>query len=93
MWRRTKRGKRWRRALATALLACLTALPAFAGSFETLLARVDEGLKTNPSGVPEHNLKACRSMRDMAVKLYSMGRPTRAERRLKMCVKLLDLRR
>lgn len=76
-----------------ALLLLTWAPPAVAAeSFEQQVARIDEALKTNPSGVTDQALSACRSMRDMAVKLYRMGHAERAERRLKMCHKLLELR-
>lgn len=87
---RSRGWKRWAALLAGAV-ALLLAAPAAADRFEQLVAQIDQALATNPAGVPEHNLKACKSMRDMAVKLYRMGKPERAERRLKMCRKLLEI--
>ena len=87
-------GSRWRR-LGT---VCLTALlllgagDAPQSPFERALAQIDHALETNPSGVSDQAIRACKGMRDMAVKLYRAGHPTRAERRLKMCRKLLELR-
>jgi hypothetical protein len=73
-------------------LLLLGAGPAAQTPFELALARIDHALQTNPSGVSNQALTACKGMRDMAVKLYRAGYPDRAERRLKMCEKLLQLR-
>lgn len=84
----------WRRLGAV----CLTALLLLGAGdapktpFERAVAQIDHALETNPSGVSQQALRACKSMRDMAEKLYRAGHPTRAERRLKMCRKLLELR-
>ena len=79
-------------ALGLAALLLFSPAPVAADAFEKQLAIIDQALETNPSGVTQQALDACKTMRDMAVKLYRMGKPTRAERRLKMCRKLLELR-
>jgi hypothetical protein len=85
---------RWRSAAVAvaALLLLVSATPVAADSFEKQIAQIDHALETNPSGVTQQALDACKSMRDMAVKLYKLGKPDRAERRLKMCRRLLELR-
>lgn len=76
---------------AFAVLALLTAAPAVAGDYHQDLPVVNHALEKNPSQVPEEAVDACRPMRDMAVKLYKMGKKARAERRLEMCKKLLKV--
>lgn len=93
--RAPRNGRRsWRRAVAAAVVLpfLLAPAPAAAGNFEKYLEQIDRAIAENPKGVSQQNLDACKSMRDMAVKLYKMGRLERAERRLKMCEKLLELR-
>ena len=87
-------GTGWRRLSAVCLagLLLLGAGDPPQTPFERAVAQIDQALETNPSGVSEQALRACKSMRDMAVKLYRAGHPTRAERRIKMCRKLLELR-
>jgi hypothetical protein len=79
------------------LVACCSALgmlspaPASAQGYHKMLAMVDQALESNPSQVPEQSVKSCKTSRDMAVKLYKMGKPARAERRLKHCMQLLKI--
>jgi hypothetical protein len=83
------------KAMLVALAALglvLTAAPAVqADGFDNALAEVDAALESNPYGVPEDNLKTCRSMRKTAVLLKKMGHYERAFRRLKSCRKLLGI--
>jgi hypothetical protein len=78
-----------------AFVACLAAIgllapaPASAQNYQQMLAMVDQALESNPSQVPDQSVKSCKTSRDMAVKLYKMGKPARAERRLKHCMQLL----
>ncbi len=82
-----------RRLVAALLLGLFAAVavPALAETFEEIVARIDAALEDPPPGVTEESLKSCRSMRNTAVKLYRMGMAARAERRLRMCLKLLRL--
>ena len=84
--------KRWTWVIvAVTALSLVAALPAVAGEYHRDLALVNNGLETNPSGVPEDAVDACKPMRDMAITLYKMGKKDRAERRLEMCKKLLKI--
>jgi len=73
--------------LVTAVFGALIALanPALSSSFNEDLERVDEALKHNPSGVLRQSLESCLSARNSAVKLYSMGMTTQAQRSLQYC--------
>jgi len=89
----------WKVSLKNAamLVACFAAIgmlapaPASAQNYHQMLAMVDQALESNPSQVPDQSIKSCKTSRDMAVKLYKMGKPTRAERRLKHCMQLLKI--
>jgi len=67
--------------------------PAFSTTFNEDLERVDEALKTNPSGVLRQSLESCLSQRNEAVMLYKMGMGIRAQRALKYCFDSLQIPR
>jgi len=73
-----------------ALLAAPTAL-AEEMDFTDALARVDEGLRTNPAGVPQPVLEACRNRRNFAIKQMAARQGSRAERSLRYCFDLLKI--
>ncbi len=49
------------------------------------IERIDEALRTNPSGVLYQSLESCRNQRKQAISLYQMGMDARARRALKYC--------
>jgi len=59
--------------------------PALSSTFDEDLKRVDEALKTNPSGVLRQSLQSCLNQRNSAVGLYRAGMRTQAERSLRYC--------
>jgi len=83
--------KTWVRAIAIVAASLFLVGESAAGNFKRDLAIIDQALENNPRQVPGEALDACRPMRDMAVKLYKMKRYERAERRIKMCKKLLEI--
>jgi hypothetical protein len=74
-----------------AAIGMLAPAPASAQNYHQMLAMVDQALESNPSQVPAQSIKSCQTSRNMAVKLYKMGKPARAERRLKHCMQLLKI--
>jgi len=60
-------------------------------AFDTKLARVDQGLRTNPSRVPYPVVDSCRSRRKLAVRLFDIGQRERAERRLDFCIRTMRI--
>lgn len=74
-------------------LAMLLGSPASADddqqSFEDALARVDDGLKTNPAGVPRPVLESCRNRRNFALKQARARQTARAKRSLRFCFDVL----
>jgi cytochrome c553 len=62
-----------------------------AADFEENLSRVDRALEENPSHVLPQVLQACAYRRNDAVRLYRLGYPERAQRRLKACVQALKI--
>ncbi len=83
--------KTWARAIAIVAASLFLVGESAAGNFRRDLAIIDQALENNPRQVLMEAVDACRPMRDMAVKLYKMKRYDRAERRLKMCKKLLKI--
>jgi len=81
----------WTLAALTAAVVFLCPMAATAGDFRSDLARVDKTLTTNPSRASLAAREACRSRRDFAVRLFDMGYPNRAERRLAYCFDVLDI--
>ena len=59
--------------------------------FDATLDRVDEALRENPGHVQVHALDSCLSRRNLAVRLFQIGEPVRAMRRLDYCVKMLQI--
>jgi cytochrome c553 len=59
--------------------------PALSSTFEEDLKRVDEALKTNPSGALRQSLESCLNQRNSAVQLYRAGMRTQAQRSLRYC--------
>ena len=84
-----------RRALIAVVvaIAALVAAPhaPLAADFTEILARVDYGLRKNPSRVSQLALESCRKRRDFAAKLYESRELARAERSLKFCFGLLKI--
>ena len=81
-------------ASAFAGLLCtlvLASAAAAASQFEDELARVDTGLRTNPSRVLVEALNSCMARREFAIRQYNMGDETRARRSLKSCFTMLKL--
>jgi cytochrome c553 len=78
-----------RRALIAAIvaIAALVAAPhaPLAADFTETLARVDYGLRKNPSRVSQLALDSCRKRRDFAIKLFEARDLARADRTLKLC--------
>jgi cytochrome c553 len=78
-------------------LLLLVALAAFADdeelgtTFNEDLARVDNALRTNPSGVLIQSLKSCQKQRNFAVTLYRSGMWAQAQRSLKYCFATLRI--
>ena len=93
----SKAGLRTRLGRSVVIVACFAAVgiaapaPASAQNYQQMLAMVDQALESNPSQVPQQSIDSCKTSRDMAVKLYKMRKPTRAERRLKHCMQLLKI--
>ena len=54
-------------------------------TFNADLKRVDEALRTNPSGVLRQSLESCLKQRNSAVELHRMGMATQAQRSLHYC--------
>ena len=84
--------KSW--TLAVAVLSAflfLSTAPLAAGNFEKDLALIDHALANNPDRLPNAALDACKTMRDVAVKLYKAGKRAPAERRLRTCKRLLKI--
>jgi cytochrome c553 len=59
--------------------------------FEEELARLDEGLKTNPSRVLPQAVDSCLTRRHFAIEQFNSGQHTRAARSLKACFRLLKI--
>lgn len=90
--RETPVQRRWGVVIAVHVLVLLTSVAALADeSFEEKLARVDKGLRKNPSHVPTEMLESCLSRRNVAVRLFELGQETRAERALNFCFKALRI--
>jgi cytochrome c553 len=70
---------------AAVALMCVAATHAAASEFDEKLARVDEGLRTNPAGVPQPVLEACKNRRNFAVRQARARQTARAERSLRFC--------
>jgi cytochrome c553 len=62
-----------------------------AADFKENVSRVDRALEENPSHVPPEVLQTCNYRRNEAVRLYRLGYPERAQRRLKACLKALKI--
>jgi len=91
---RTDRSKLHRRRIAVAaIMAAFLAAPhaALAMDFHEELARVDKGLRENPSRVSQFALDSCFNRRNFAVKLYESGQVERAERSLEFCFDALEI--
>jgi cytochrome c553 len=71
-------------ALICAALLAFTN-PAMSSNFNDNLKRVDEALKTNPSGVLKQSLQSCLTQRNFAVSMYRAGLLEQAERSLRYC--------
>lgn len=84
-----------RRSLLVLVLGALVAVanPVSAANFNDDLRRVDEALKTNPSGVLKQSLQSCLKQRNYAVQLINMGMPERANRALQYCFDSLRIPR
>lgn len=67
--------------------------PVSSANFNDDLKRVDEALRTNPSGVLKQSLDSCLKQRNYAVKLINMGLTERAERALQYCFDSLRIPR
>jgi cytochrome c553 len=85
--------KSFRKTFLGATFCSLVALSgvAFAGSFSEDLERVDNALRTNPSGVLLQSLKSCQKQRNFAVTLYRSGMLAQAERSLAYCFDALNI--
>ena len=83
-------GARWLILAAAILLA--GPQPVVAGDFFEDLQRVDDALRNNPKQLPYAVLESCQARRNIAVDLYEKGHRARAERGLKFCTKVLELR-
>jgi cytochrome c553 len=59
--------------------------------FKENLSRVDRALEENPSHVLPEVLQTCKYQRNDAVRLYRLGYPERAQRRLKACMKAVKI--
>jgi len=82
----------WKNASTLFCVALLIGpMPALAETFEEELARVDKALKENPGQLPTPSLRSCQTRRNMAVRLYDAGQPTRAERHLAFCRDVLKI--
>ena len=87
-------------ALCVAMALMLTGPPAvlaakveenLAADFKENLSRVDRALEENPSHVLPEVLQTCAYQRNDAVRLYRLGYPERAQRRLKACMKAVKI--
>jgi len=67
--------------------------PALSSTFDEDLERVDEAIRTNPSGALRQSLLSCRDQRNYAVELRKMGMATRAQRALQYCFDSLHIPR
>lgn len=84
---------------AGSLVVLLGALAAFAAqkaeepttTFHEDLERVDNALRTNPTGALIQTLKSCQKQRNFAVGLYRSGMSEQAQRSLKYCFATLHL--
>jgi cytochrome c553 len=65
--------------------------PALSSTFSEDLERVDEALRTNPSGALRQSLLSCKDQRDYAIELRKMGMVTRAQRALQYCFDSLHI--
>jgi cytochrome c553 len=75
----------------SALFAFISA--AYPSDFDEDLKRIDEAIKTNPSGVLRQSLESCLSQRNSAVQLYRMGMTVQAQRSLHYCFDSLRIPR
>jgi cytochrome c553 len=76
---------------AMAAVAFSLSPPAASADFESQLARVDEGLKTNPHRVLPQALDSCVARRGYAIQQFNMGDKVRANRSLRSCFQLLKI--
>lgn len=65
--------------------------PVLSSTFYEDLERVDEALRTNPSGALRQSLLSCQDQRDYAIELRKMGMVTRAQRALQYCFDSLHI--
>jgi cytochrome c553 len=80
--------------LGVLVLGALVALASeeeLAPTFMEDLERVDNALRTNPSGVLVQSLKSCQKQRNFAVTLYRSGMWAQAQRSLKYCFATLRI--
>jgi cytochrome c553 len=95
--RKTNRADRSKHRRTLIAVAAATAVllvapnPVFALDFKEALARVDYGLKHNPSRVSQFALDSCFKRRNFAVELYEKRQIERAERSLQFCFDALDI--
>jgi cytochrome c553 len=87
--------KRIRQSYLVLACAALVAFanPALSADFDDDLKRVDEALKTNPSGALLQSRESCLKRRNFAVQLKRMGMPTQAQRSLNYCFDSLRISR
>ncbi len=79
---------------STAVVAlALCAVAAQATTFDEELQRVDDALKTNPSGVLKQSLESCLQQRNFAVSLYRARMTDQARRSLGYCFDSLQIPR
>jgi cytochrome c553 len=62
-------------------------------TFEQDLARVDDALRTNPTGALKQSLQSCLRQRNFALELWNIGMVSKAERTLEYCFDSLHLPR
>ncbi len=79
-------------ALAFGALVAI-ANPVSSANLNDDLKRVDEALKTNPSGVLKQSLESCLKQRNYAVRLINLGMTDRAQRALDYCFNSLRISR
>jgi cytochrome c553 len=72
---------------------CALTNAAFSSEFDEDLKRIDDAIRTNPSGVLRQSLESCLSQRNSAVQLYRMGMTVQAQRSLHYCFDSLRIPR
>jgi cytochrome c553 len=89
------KNNRFRKNWLILICGLLVALanPALSSTFNEDLERVDQALKTNPTGALRQSLESCLKQRNFAVSLQRAGMATQAQRSLDYCFDSLRIPR